>query len=96
MRKREAIRGLVAGLCLLCFGLSRARAQGNYEIQVYGAETVAPRTMMVEVHSNFTPKGQRNTIDGVYPTNHQQHETLELTQGITNWPPRSLGTAFHS
>ncbi len=85
MRKHEATYGLVAALCLLCFGLGNARAQGNYEIQVYGAETVAPRTMMVEVHSSFTPKGQRNTIDGVYPTNHQQHETLELTQGITNW-----------
>jgi hypothetical protein len=30
-----------------------ARAQANYEIQVYGAETVPPQTFMVELHSNF-------------------------------------------
>lgn len=62
-----------------------AVAQGNYEIQVYGAETVAPKTLMMELHSNFTPEGQKYYIDGVIPTNHQEHETLELTQGITSW-----------
>ena len=74
-------------LPLLLFTLCAfaAHAQGNYEIQVYGADTVAPKTLMVELHSNFTIEGQKNTIDGVYPTNHQLHETLELTQGINNW-----------
>ena len=61
------------------------RAQGNYEIQVYGSETVAPRTTMVEVHSNFTAEGQRETIDGVVPTYHAEHETLEITQGLNDW-----------
>jgi hypothetical protein len=60
-------------------------AQGNYEIQVYGAETVAPGDLMVELHSNFTPIGQYHLINGVYPTNHQEHETLELTQGLNDW-----------
>ena len=60
-------------------------AQGNYEIQVYGSETVAPRTLMAEVHSNFTAVGQKEWIDGVAPTNHAEHETLELTQGINDW-----------
>src|ERR1700678_3288678 len=62
-----------------------AVAQGNYEIQVYGADTVPPRTLMTELHSNFTPEGQKYYIDGVIPTNHQEHETLELTEGITSW-----------
>jgi hypothetical protein len=62
-----------------------ALAQANYEIQVYGAATVPPQNLMVEVHSNFTVQGQTQTLDGVYPTNHQEHETLELTQGITDW-----------
>ena len=62
-----------------------ARAQGNYEIQVYGADTIAPKTTMFELHSNFTIDGEKETIDGVYPTNHQEHETLEITQGITDW-----------
>jgi hypothetical protein len=61
------------------------RAQSNYEIQVYGADTVAPRTTMVELHSNFTADGQRKTIEGVAPTHHAEHETIEITQGINAW-----------
>ena len=71
-------------ILLLAF-CSTAHAQGNYEIQVYGADTVAPKSLMVELHSNFTSDGQTKTIDGVYPTNHQEHETVELTEGLTSW-----------
>lgn len=60
-------------------------AQDNYEIQVYGSETQAPRSTMVEIHSNFTAEGSKTTTDGTLPTNHAQHETLELTQGINDW-----------
>jgi hypothetical protein len=62
-----------------------ARAQGNYEIQVYGSETVHPRTTMLELHSNFTAAGHPATPDGVAATNHAEHETIEITQGINNW-----------
>ncbi len=34
-----------------------ASAQDNYEIQVYGADTVAPKTVMLELHSNYTVNG---------------------------------------
>src|SRR6202789_1188045 len=61
------------------------RAQANYEIQVYGADTVPPQTLMVELHSNFTVEGEKQTIDGVYPTQPQEHETVELTQGLNDW-----------
>ena len=64
---------------------SVATAQDNYEIQVYGSETVAPRSTMVEIHSNFTVDGSKIVEDGVLPTNHAMHETLEITQGINNW-----------
>jgi hypothetical protein len=70
--------------CLLA-GLRDAHGQGNYEIQVYGSDTIPPKNLMVELHSNYTVSGQTNLIDGMYPTNHQEHETLELTQGITDW-----------
>jgi hypothetical protein len=74
------------GLLLCLTATARpALAQGNYEIQVYGADTIPPKTLMVELHSNYTVDGQTRTLDGVYPTNHQEHETLELTQGINNW-----------
>src|SRR5579859_6865472 len=64
---------------------SLARAQDNYEIQVYGVDTVAPRSTMVEIHSNFTVDGSKTVQDGMLPTNHAEHETLEITQGINDW-----------
>ncbi len=70
---------------LLYGGCFTALAQGNYEIQVYGADTVPPGSTMLELHSNFTALGQQYVIDGVYPTFHQEHETIEITRGITNW-----------
>lgn len=63
----------------------RARAQGNYEIQVYGSELVSPHNTMVELHSNFTFQGTKTVIDGVLPTEHQLHETLEITHGFNEW-----------
>ena len=74
---------LAVAACLL--GGGSLWAQGNYEIQVYGSDTVPPRNTMMELHSNYTVQGQKQYIDGVYPTNHQLHETLEITQGITSW-----------
>lgn len=68
---------------ILC--ASFAGAQDNYEIQVYGSETVAPRSTMVEIHSNFTVDGSKTVVDGMLPTNHAEHETLEITQGINDW-----------
>lgn len=59
--------------------------QGNYEVQVYGSELVAPKATMVELHSNFTVSGTKQTIDGVLPTNHAEHETLEITHGWNEW-----------
>ncbi len=60
-------------------------AQGNYEIQVYGSDTVAPGRTMVELHSNFTFEGFKTAMLGVLPDNHQLHETVEITQGWTSW-----------
>lgn len=76
---------------LLCFTGSLLHAQDNYEIQVYGSDTVAPRTTMVELHSNFTVDGSKPlpgspyTADREYPTNHAEHETVEITQGVNKW-----------
>jgi hypothetical protein len=60
-------------------------AQGNYEVQVYGSDTVAPWATMVELHSNFTAIGSKTMTDRTYPTNHQEHETVEITQGWNDW-----------
>jgi Putative MetA-pathway of phenol degradation len=73
-------------LALLLFSaLPIARAQDNYEIQVYGADTVPPASTMVELHSNFTAEGSKTVQDGMLPTNHAEHETVEITQGINSW-----------
>lgn len=61
-----------AALLLLAVAV---RGQDNYEIQVYGSETVASGMTMVEVHSNFTARGERHAV----------RETLELTRGINDW-----------
>ena len=74
---------ILAALIVLA-AATPARAQGNYEIQVYGADTVPPRNTMVELHSNFTADGHP-AMDGVAATNHAEHETIEITQGINDW-----------
>lgn len=60
-------------------------AQDNYEIQVYASDTVPAGRTMVELHSNFTVQGERNEINGVLPSIHALHETLEITHGFTPW-----------
>ena len=75
---------LAFAVLVLCLG-SRASAQDNYEIQVYSADTVPAGMTMVEIHSNFTVDGTKRTENGVAPTNHAMHETLELTHGFTSW-----------
>ena len=96
--KSDIVKNRIAGklevalllFLILCF-TRITRAQDNYEIQVYGSDTVPPRTTMLELHSNFTVDGSKAVpgspyaADGTYPTNHAQHETVEITNGITNW-----------
>lgn len=59
-------------------------AQDNYEIQVYGSQTLQKNSTIFELHSNYTFDGAKQIIDGVIPSNHALHETLEITQGITD------------
>ncbi|MFI5207840.1 MAG: hypothetical protein ACHQX4_07455 [Gemmatimonadales bacterium] len=78
------LAALVAALVLAPF--TAARAQDNYEIQVYPSETVEKGMTMFEFHTNYTADG-RTTVspDGMLPTNHAIHETLEITHGFTPW-----------
>ena len=74
---------LMAAFLALLPGL--AVAQGNFEIQVYGSETVAAGTTMVELHSNSAIQGTTRVEDGVLPTQRAVHETIEITHGWTSW-----------
>jgi hypothetical protein len=84
-----ALRRPLIGLALLVVSVvvpsSPARAQDNYEIQVYGSELVPRGRTMFELHSNFTLAGTTTRQDGVLPTQHAVHETIEITHGFTDW-----------
>src|ERR1700734_4534045 len=74
---------LLVAMAALAMGV--VRAQGSYEIQVYGFDLVAPGNTMFELHSNFTFMGVKAVVDGMYPSEHQLHETLEITHGFNDW-----------
>lgn len=76
---------LFAAFAAFISAAPRAAAQDNYEIQVYSYDTVEPGHTMVELHSNFTIDGSKQIINGLYPTNHAVHETIEITHGFTDW-----------
>ena len=84
------MRLLFATILWTAFTLS-AFSQGNYEIQVYGSDTVESHSTMLEVHSNFTAQGTKPVSGSKFtaalqvPTNRAQHETLEITRGINDW-----------
>ena len=58
-------------------------AQDNYEIQVYGSQTQSPRSAIFELHTNYTFIGEKEVKDGVVPSYHALHETVEITMGVT-------------
>ncbi len=88
--KAGLVRGFVT-FVLLVLAAVAMHAQDNYEIQVYGSDTVAPKTLMVETHTNYSAIGSKAQAasrfngEGEYPTEHAERETLELTQGINHW-----------
>ena len=72
----------LATLLLLSLFLS-ASSQDNYEIQVYASPTMDKGSTIFELHSNFTFNGEKNIVEGVRPSSHSLHETLEITHGVT-------------
>jgi len=81
----KSISSLLIVVAALAAACRPASAQDNYEIQVYSYELVPKGTTMVEIHSNFTIDGEKNVVNGVQPSNHAMHETLEITHGWTDW-----------
>jgi hypothetical protein len=70
---------------LLCSLALPLFAQENYEIQVYPGESLEAGHTMIELHSNFTIQGTKSKENGVNPTEHAWHETIEITHGFTPW-----------
>lgn len=83
-RRCARILALLA-LVILFAGTRRVHAQDNYEIQVYPSETMQPGVLLTELHSNYMVEGSTTKEFGLMPTQGQEHETVELTQGINDW-----------
>src|SRR5260370_17864264 len=81
----ETLRHFMADVLILGCSAAMARAQGNFEVQVYGSDLVPKGVTMVELHSNYKASGTKDTVDGVLPTNHAEHETVEITHGFNEW-----------
>jgi hypothetical protein len=84
-RRVRAVWGSVVLFPLFILAPSLLKAQENTEIQVYGSDLVEVGHTMVELHSNFTFTGRKQIENGVLPTHHAFHETLEITHGFTPW-----------
>jgi len=88
VKRFRAMESRRTAALIFLFGLaalSTAHGQDNYEIQVYGSELDPPGSTIFELHSNFTVDGRRTSREGVVPTQHALHETLEVSHGFTNW-----------
>jgi len=72
-------------LRLSSFVPAAPRARTATRFGVYAYDTVEPGHTMVELHSNFTFEGAKTSQDGMFPTNHQLHETIEIAHGFTDW-----------
>lgn len=70
-------------LILLTIISLKVTAQDNFEIQVYGSQTMNKGMTMFELHSNYTINGEKEMLNGVLPSNHALHETIEITHGVT-------------
>jgi hypothetical protein len=82
---RHSLSGLLPLVVFLLATAPAMRAQDNFEIQVYDAETMEPGKTMFEFHNNFVVNGSKTMVNGVYPTEDAFHETLEITHGWTPW-----------
>lgn len=78
------LKPLLISTVLLLLSIT-VKAQDNYEIQVYGSETVEKGRTMLELHSNYTANGFTTGGNGELPDNHVFHETIEITHGWTTW-----------
>lgn len=83
MKSSLVVTGLIAVAWWAC--PATAKAQENYEIQVYASPTQPKGRTMYELHSNYTFKGDKVSFNGTVPSHHSLHETVEITRGLTDW-----------
>lgn len=75
-----------AAFALLALLPSVGAAIDRFEIQVYEAEVDDPGQASLEVHANFTGKGERTpAYPGETPPHHAFRLTFEPAVGVTRW-----------
>jgi hypothetical protein len=70
-------------LLLVCLS-EHIAAQDDYEIQVYSSETTPKGHTLFELHSNYTPSGNKQYSDKIFPSDKILHETVEITHGFSD------------
>jgi hypothetical protein len=75
---------LAAGVAILTRP-SVALAVDPFEIQVYDATVLPPRSAGVELHVNTVVSGRHASVLPELPSHHQSHFTLEGGIGLTDW-----------
>jgi len=76
----------VAGLLGLLAIPAPAPALDRFEIQVYQPDINAPGELGLELHTNFTVRGDREpAFPGEIPPHHAFRMTLEPALGVTSW-----------
>ncbi len=76
----------LAILCvvLLC-GLTVAKAQDSFEVQVYESDIVPVDHYELDMHNIFVEHGSSSWDGTVAPSNHQEHLAFEFTRGMTDY-----------
>jgi hypothetical protein len=74
-----------AALAVVLLVGSAARAQDNFEIQVYDSETAPRGAVGLEVHLNVFAQGVRQAAGVELPTDRVTHFTLEPHVGLARW-----------
>jgi hypothetical protein len=86
LRRRRVARWALLGPAVAILARSSvAGAVDPFEIQVYDATVLAPRTAGVELHSNVVVSGRRASVPPELPAHHQSHFTLEAAMGLPPW-----------
>lgn len=60
------------------------KGQDDYEIQVYRSDLTEKGHTIFELHSNYTPSGNKQYSENIFPSDKLIHETLEITHGFSD------------
>jgi len=91
----RAVVGALPALVTLVAFTPKARALDLFEVQVYQSEVNKPGHFGLELHTNYTARGQRGVeYEGHVPPDRATRMTFEPALGVTEW--LELGAYFQT